>query len=71
MKAAEIREMSPEERDLKLKDLKEELFNLRFQNTIGQIENNRRLVTIRRDIARIKTIINESAEAASAEVNGT
>jgi large subunit ribosomal protein L29 len=61
MDAAEIRELSSEERDLKLKDLKEELFNLRFQNTIGQIENNRRLVTIRRDIARIKTVINESA----------
>lgn len=61
MKAADIREMSPEERDLKLRDLKEELFNLRFQNTIGQIENNRRLVAIRRDIARIKTVINESA----------
>ena len=61
MKAVEIREMSPEEQDLKIKDLKEELFNLRFQNSIGQIENNRRLVTIRRDIARIKTVINESA----------
>ncbi|MFO7965135.1 MAG: 50S ribosomal protein L29 [Desulfobacterales bacterium] len=60
MKAAEIRDMSPDERETKLRDLKEELFNLRFQNAIGQIENNRRLVAIRRDIARIKTVMNES-----------
>jgi large subunit ribosomal protein L29 len=61
MKASEIRELSSEERDRKLKDLKEALFNLRFQNAVGQIENNRKLVSIKRDIARIKTVINETA----------
>jgi large subunit ribosomal protein L29 len=61
MKASEIRELTLEERDRKLKDLKEALFNLRFQNAIGQIENNRKLVSIKRDIARIKTVINETA----------
>jgi large subunit ribosomal protein L29 len=61
MKASEIRELSPEERDRKIKDLKEALFNLRFQNAVGQIENNRKLVSIKRDIARIKTVINETA----------
>lgn len=61
MKVSEIRELTPEERDRKLKDLKEALFNLRFQNAIGQIENNRKLVSIKRDIARIKTVINETA----------
>lgn len=61
MKASEIRDMSLEERERKILDLKEELLNLRFQNTIGQLENNRKLVEVKRDIARIKTIINESA----------
>jgi large subunit ribosomal protein L29 len=61
MKASEIRELSSEERERKLKDLKESLFNLRFQNTVGQIENNQKLVSIKRDIARIKTVINETA----------
>lgn len=61
MKASEIRELSSDERDRKLKDLKEALFNLRFQNAVGQIENNRKLVSIKRDIARIKTVIHETA----------
>ncbi len=61
MKASEIRELSSEEKERKLKDLKEALFNLRFQNAVGQIENNRKLVSIKRDIARIKTVINETA----------
>ena len=60
MKASEIREMSHEERQRKLSDLKEELLNLRFQNTIGQLENNRQLVEVKQDIARTKTVINES-----------
>ncbi len=60
MKASEIREMSHEERHRKVSDLKEELLNLRFQNTIGQLENNRKLVEVKQDIARIKTVINES-----------
>ena len=69
MEAKEIREMSPDERERKLLDLKEELFNLRFQNSVGQLENNRKLGLVKRDIARIKTVINESATAQTADGN--
>jgi len=61
MKASEIRELSPEERQRKVVELKEELFNLRFQNEIGQLENPQRIKQVKRDIARVKTIIRESA----------
>jgi large subunit ribosomal protein L29 len=61
MKASEIREMAPEERAQKLSDLKEELFNLRFQNEIGQLENSGKLKSLKRDIARFKTIMKEAA----------
>ena len=60
MKASEIREMSPEERQQKLLDLKEEIFNLRFQLEIGQIENPKKIKQTKSDIARIKTIITET-----------
>jgi large subunit ribosomal protein L29 len=60
MKASEIREMSPDERLQKLTDLKEELFNLRFQHEIGQIENPKKIKQAKTDIARLKTIIRES-----------
>jgi len=60
MKASEIREMSPEERQQKLVDLKEEVFNLRFQLEIGQIENPNKIKQTKSDIARIKTIIRET-----------
>ena len=60
MKTSEIREMNPEERLQKLTDLKEELFNLRFQLEIGQIENPRKIKETKVDIARIKTIIRET-----------
>jgi large subunit ribosomal protein L29 len=60
MKASEIRDMSPEEREQKLVDLKEELFNLRFQHEVGQIENPKKLKQTKCDIARIKTTIRES-----------
>ena len=66
MEAKQIREMSPEERQRKLIDLKEELFNLRFQNSVGQLENNRKLGLVKRDIARLKTVINESAATKTA-----
>jgi len=59
MKAGEIREMNLEEMQQKAKDLREELFNLRFQHEIGQLENPKRMQQTRRDIARIKTIIRE------------
>ena len=59
MKASEIREMNLEEMQRKVNDLKEELFNLRFQHEIGQLENPNRMKQTRRDIAQVKTIIRE------------
>lgn len=63
MKAKEIRELSPKELTQKLTDLKAELFNLRFQNAINQLENPMRINAVRKDIARIKTIIQESQQS--------
>ncbi len=57
--ASELRELTGEELVLRLRESKEELFNLRFQMATGQLENNRRLRTVRRDIARIYTIMRE------------
>lgn len=62
MKAGEIRELSPEEMHRKLSDLKEGLFNLRFQHGIGQLENPSKMTQTKRDIARVKTLINELAQ---------
>ncbi|MCF8049884.1 MAG: 50S ribosomal protein L29 [Desulfobacterales bacterium] len=56
MKPNEIRDMSPDEMQQKLKDLKQELFNLRFQHEVGQLENSARLKQIRKDIARVQTV---------------
>ncbi len=60
MKAAEIREMNHEELAAKLKDLKAELFNLRFQLAINQLDNPMRINAVKKDIARVKTIIREN-----------
>lgn len=59
MKANELRELSEAELNRKLRDLKEELFNLRFQMVTGQLDNPMRIRLIRKDIARIKTILRE------------
>ena len=59
VKAAELRELSEQELITRLRDAKAELFNLRVQNATGQLDNNRRLQTVRRDIARIYTIMRE------------
>ena len=59
MKAAEIRELSMAELNQKLSDLKAELFNLRFQHAINQLDNPLRLQIVRKDIARVKTVIRE------------
>ncbi|MGL5973249.1 MAG: 50S ribosomal protein L29 [Oscillospiraceae bacterium] len=59
MKAIEMKEMSINELTEKLMDLKAELFNLRFQHAINQLENPIRIKTVKRDIARIKTVIRE------------
>ena len=57
MKASEIREMSADELNAKLIDLKAELFNLRFQHAVNQLENPKRLQAVKKDIARVKTFI--------------
>ena len=59
VKAAELRESSDEELIAKLREAKAELFNLRVQGATGQLDNNRRLQVVRRDIARIYTIMRE------------
>jgi large subunit ribosomal protein L29 len=56
---AELRELLDDELVTRLREAKEELFNLRFQVATGQLDNNRRLQTVRRDIARIYTIMRE------------
>ncbi|MCW2723593.1 MAG: rpmC [Frankiales bacterium] len=55
----ELRELSDEDLVSRLRESKEELFNLRFQVATGQLDNNRRLQTVRRDIARIYTVMRE------------
>ncbi|GDY29342.1 50S ribosomal protein L29 [Gandjariella thermophila] len=57
--ASELRELTDEELVLRLREAKEELFNLRFQMATGQLDNNRRLRTVRREIARVYTVMRE------------
>ena len=59
MKTNDIRKMSAEELDAKLKELKSELFNLRFQHAINQLENPHRIADDKKDIARVMTILRE------------
>lgn len=59
MKASEIRNLSVEEMNERLVDLKQELFNLRFQHTVNQLDNTARLKDVKKDIARIKTVLQE------------
>ena len=63
MKAAkfneDLRKMSAKELDAKLKELKEELFTLRFQHAINQLDNPQRIVEVKRNIARVMTILSE------------
>ena len=67
VKATELRELSEEELVTKLREAKAELFNLRVQAATGQLDNNRRLQVIRREIARIYTIMRERELGLSAE----
>ena len=60
MKASEIRELTNEELKTKLKDLKAELFNLRFQLEINQLENPMRIKAVKKDIARVQTILRQN-----------
>jgi large subunit ribosomal protein L29 len=61
MKAKELRQLSEGELLVKEKELGEELFNLRFQQATGQLENVMRIPQVKRDIARVKTILKEKA----------
>ena len=62
MTAKELRELTPSELELKLKDLKQELFNLRFQLAINQLENPMRITAVKRDIARVSTVMRELSD---------
>ena len=55
----ELKKMSAEELTAKLNELKEELFNLRFQHAINQLENPHKIADVKKDIARVKTLLNE------------
>ncbi|RLA91478.1 MAG: 50S ribosomal protein L29 [Deltaproteobacteria bacterium] len=59
MKAKELRELSEEEVEKKLKEFRQELFNLKFQLAIGQLENTSRIKQVKKDIARAMTVLNE------------
>ena len=67
MKASEVRELTTAELESKLKDLKAELFNLRFQLAINQLENPMRIKAVKKDIARVKTVIRQNELKDSAE----
>ena len=67
IKTTELRLMAKEELEYRLKELKEELFNLRFQHATGQLDNPMKLKETRRDIARVCTVITEREYAIHAE----
>ncbi len=63
MKAEDLRQKSEDELDEQLQDLQKEAFNLRFQKASGQLENTARVREVRRDVARIKTLLGERRKA--------
>ena len=65
MKAAELRDKTPDQLREELDGLKKEAFNLRFQAATGQLENTARMKIVRRDAARVKTILNQKAAQAA------
>ena len=67
MDAKDLREKTPDQLRDELANLKKEAFNLRFQQATSQLENTARMRQVRRDAARVKTILNEKAAAAAAE----
>ncbi|MGQ0802516.1 MAG: 50S ribosomal protein L29 [Actinomycetota bacterium] len=74
MKAREFRELNDVELEHRLSEAKEELFNLRFQNATGQLDSTSQLAHVRKDVARIETLLREreiaAAEALKVESNG-
>ena len=65
MKAAELRELNDRELAARIRDFREELFNLRFQNATGQLDNTTRLNLVRKDFARCETLLREREIAAA------
>ncbi len=65
MKSDELRDKTPDQLREQLGQLRKEAFNLRFQKATGQLENTARMQVVRRDTARVKTILNEKAAAAA------
>ena len=67
MKAADLRGKTPDQLRDQLASLKKEAFNLRFQKATGQLENTSRMAIVRKDAARVKTILNQKAAAAASD----
>ena len=68
MKINEIRDLSGQEIVDKIQDLKEELFNLRFQNAMNQLENPMRIAAVKKDIAKLKTVLKEQELGLNANI---
>jgi large subunit ribosomal protein L29 len=66
VKAEKIREMGPEDLRNKERELQEQLFRLRFQKSIGQLDNALKIREVRRDVARVKTVLRQRSAAAAA-----
>ena len=69
MKIQDIRELSAQELEDKVKNLKQELFNLRFQNATNLLDNPSRIVSVKKDIARVKTVLKEKEIGINADRN--
>ena len=69
-RAAELRDLDDDELETRLAEQKAELFNLRFKNVTGQLDNTSRLQTVRRDIARINTLLRDREIAAAEAAEG-
>jgi large subunit ribosomal protein L29 len=66
MKVKELRELGPDELERKKGEIQEQIFKLRFQNELGQLENFAKLQSLRKDVARIETILHQIRTKASA-----
>ena len=69
MKVTELRNLSAQELENKLGELKEELFNLRFQNAMNQLDKPMRIVAVKKDIAKLKTVLKEQELGLNANIN--
>jgi large subunit ribosomal protein L29 len=68
--ASELKELNDTELNNRLREFKEELFNLRFQNATGQLDNTSRINAVKKDIARVQTFLREREITAAEEVKG-